>query len=113
MKKTVRVISLLVLTLCLGLALTACAKEDGKYVVNVGDGDHSYTQTLELKDGKFTVTVDAGDESQEVAKGTYKIKGDKFTATDEAGNKYEGTIKKGKSITIKQGDNEVTYTYKK
>lgn len=113
MKKFVRIISLLTLTLCLGLALTACAKEEGKYACEFGEGQEAYTVTIELKDGKFTTTVTTAEGSEEMAKGTYKIDGDKFTATDEHGNKIEGTIKKGKSLTVKVGGDETTYTYKK
>ncbi|MDE7395060.1 MAG: hypothetical protein K2M95_02925 [Clostridiales bacterium] len=109
MKKLVRVLSVLTLTLCLGLALTACAKEEGKYVYE----NEGMSITIELKDGKFTQTMDfgAGEDPISVS-GTYKIKGDKITFT-VGSSSTEGTIKKGKSIVGNMGGGEITLTYKK
>ena len=112
MKKVVRVVSLLMLTLCLGLALTACAKEEGTY-----EYSNEYVSiSVVLKDGKFTQTMTyPGREEAETFTGTYKIKGDKITiTTDGSSQSVEATIKAGKYIEYPSGEGEtIKLEYKK
>ncbi len=121
MKKFAKWLGVFAVVVCLGAAMLACGgKVEGKYTYKGTQMGVTMKQTIELKkDNKCTVTMEyleipdemkdmIGDQTSSSQEGTYKIDGDKITITVD-GHDMVGTIKKGKSITMGEGDKAVTY----
>ena len=93
MKKSVRILSVVMVVLMLCLTLASCGKTlSGKYSAEaVGSG-----ATFEFKGSKVTLTVKLLGAEVASAEGTYEIKDDKITLTfgdeDEDVKKYDGTF---------------------
>ena len=114
MKKFAKWLGVFAVVVCLGAAMLACGGElEGKYSHSETKDGVTAKATIELKkDNKCTITVEVDGETGESLEGTYKIDGDKITITISEGDNettMTGTIKKGKSITMGEGDKAVTY----
>ena len=112
MKKKLKIMAILTMTVCICLTLFACASSAvGKYECEVSVMGSSITMTLELKDGgEYAMSASTGGISSDSESGTYKIEGDKIIMTDSDGESVEGTIS-NKEIVISQDG--VTMTFKK
>ena len=93
MKKSVRILSVVMAVLMLCLTLASCGKKlSGKYSAEaLGSG-----ATFEFKGSKVTIAVKLLGTEVGSAEGTYEIKDDKITFTfedeDEDVKKYDGTF---------------------
>ncbi|MBQ9085561.1 MAG: hypothetical protein IJY47_00065 [Clostridia bacterium] len=93
MKKSVRILAVLMVALMLCLTLASCGKKlSGKYSAEaLGSG-----ATYEFKGSKVTITVKVLGAEVGSAEGTYEIKDDKITFTfeseDDDVKKYDGTF---------------------
>ena len=93
MKKSVKVVAVLMVALMLCLTLASCGKKlSGTYSAEVlGSG-----AAFEFKGSKVTITVKLLGAEVGSAEGTYEIKDDKITLTfgaeDEEVKKYDGTF---------------------
>lgn len=94
MKKSVRIIALVMAILTVSVLLVACGKTlSGKYSAEVvGTG-----VTYEFKGSKVTITAKVLGQDAASIQGSYKIKDDKITITidgddKEAKDKYAGTF---------------------
>ena len=81
MKKSIRIVSVVVLALMLCLSLTSCFgnKLSGKYEVEVGGDLSGYTATYEFSGSKVEVTKKTkllGSTDTTVIEGTYEITGE-------------------------------------
>ncbi|MCI9517764.1 MAG: hypothetical protein HFK08_00725 [Clostridia bacterium] len=112
MKKKLKIMAILTMTVCICLTLFACASSAvGKYECEVSVMGSAITMTLELKEGgEYAMSASTGGISSDSESGTYKIEGDKIIMTDSDGESVEGTIS-NKEIVISQDG--VTMTFKK
>lgn len=109
MKKTVKILALVMVAAMLCCVLASCGNTlKGTYAAEVATIRTAYTF-----DGD-KVTIDAGalGFSTQVAEGTYKIEDDKITFTFGEDNKYTGSFsfEKGEDFIKIQG---ITYTLEK
>ena len=122
MKKFAKWLGVFAVVVCLGAAMLACGGElEGKYSHSETKDGVTAKATIELKkDNKCTVSMSYKNVPADMAEymkdtsidGTYAIDGDKITITISEGDNettMTGTIKKGKSITMGEGDKAVTY----
>jgi hypothetical protein len=112
MKKKLKIMAILTMTVCISLTLFACASSAvGKHECEVSVMGSAITMTLELKEGgEYAMSASTGGISSDSESGTYKIEGDKIIMTDSDGESVEGTIS-NKEIVISQDG--VTMTFKK